>query len=51
MKKYFMLSLFILMLVFVFSASSFSAEKIIFAVVGPMTGDSAAQGIQSGIVL
>ena len=46
MKKYFMLSLFILMLVFAFSASSFSAEKIIFAVVGPMTGDSAAQGIQ-----
>ena len=46
MKKYFMLCLFILMLVLVFSVSSFSAEKILFAVVGPMTGDSAAQGIQ-----
>ncbi len=46
MKKYFILSVFILMLMFVFSASSFSAEKILFAVVGPMTGDSAAQGIQ-----
>ena len=46
MKRYFILSMFILMLIFVFSASCFSAEKIIFAVVGPMTGDSAAQGIQ-----
>jgi len=46
MKRYFILSILILMLIFVFSVSCFSAEKILFAVVGPMTGDSAAQGIQ-----
>ena len=46
MKKYFVLSLFIVMMVFVFSAISFSAEKITFAVVAGMTGDSAGQGIQ-----
>jgi len=45
MKRYFVLSVFILMLMFVFSVSCFSAEKILFAVVGPMSGDSAADGL------
>jgi branched-chain amino acid transport system substrate-binding protein len=46
MKNKFVLSLCILILAVMFSASCFAAEKILFAVVGPMTGDSAAQGIQ-----
>jgi branched-chain amino acid transport system substrate-binding protein len=46
MKNKFVLSLCILILAVMFSASCFAAEKILFAVVGPMTGDSAAFGIQ-----
>ena len=46
MKNKFVLSLCILILAVMFSASCFAAEKILFAVVGPMTGDSAAQEIQ-----
>jgi len=46
MKNKFVLSLCILILAVMFSASCFAAEKILFAVVGPMTGDSAALGVQ-----
>jgi len=47
MKNNFVFSLFILILVVMFSVSScFAAEKILFALVGPMTGDSAAEGLQ-----
>jgi branched-chain amino acid transport system substrate-binding protein len=46
MKNKFVLSLCILILAVMFSASCFAAEKILFVVVGPMTGDSAAMGIQ-----
>ena len=45
-KNKIVLSLCILILVVTFSASCFAAEKILFALVGPMTGDSAAIGIQ-----
>ena len=46
MKNKFVLSLCILILAAMFSASCFAAEKILFVVVGPMTGDSASLGIQ-----
>ncbi|MBE3128477.1 MAG: ABC transporter substrate-binding protein [Actinobacteria bacterium] len=46
MKNKFVLSLCILVLSVMFSVSCFAAEKYLFLVVGPMTGDSAAQGIQ-----
>ena len=46
MKNKFVLSLCILILAVMFSASCFAAEKILFAMVSPMTGDSAAIGIQ-----
>jgi branched-chain amino acid transport system substrate-binding protein len=46
MKKNIALSLITLVLVILFSLTCFAAEKILFAVVGPMTGDSAAFGIQ-----
>jgi branched-chain amino acid transport system substrate-binding protein len=46
MKNKFILSLCILILAVMFSASCFAAEKILFAFLGPLTGDSAAEGIQ-----
>ena len=46
MKNKFVLSLCILILVVMFSASCFATEKILFFIVGPMTGDSASMGIQ-----
>jgi branched-chain amino acid transport system substrate-binding protein len=49
MKSKIILSLYILILAVMFSASCFAAEKILFAVVGPMTGDSAAQGFEMQI--
>ena len=46
MKKNIILSLITLVLVVMFSVTCFGAEKILFAVVGPMTGDAAAEGLQ-----
>ena len=46
MKNNFVLSLCVLILAVMFSASCFAAEKILFAVELPMTGDSAAIGLQ-----
>jgi branched-chain amino acid transport system substrate-binding protein len=46
MKSKFVLSLCILILAVMFSAPCFAAEKILFAIVGPMTGGAAAAGIQ-----
>jgi len=46
MRKSIALSLFTLIFVVMFSISCFAAEKILFAVVGPMTGDGAAMGQQ-----
>jgi len=47
MRNKFILSLCILILVVMFSASSFAAEEILFAIVSSMTGDTAAEGIQT----
>jgi len=47
MKNKVVLSLCILILVVMFSASCFAAEKILFAIAGPMTGDNAAEGTQT----
>jgi len=46
MKNKFVLSLCIFILAVMFSTSCFAAEKILFALVGPMTGNEAAQGSQ-----
>jgi len=46
MKNKFVFNLCILILAVMFSASCFASEKILFAVVGPMTGDGAEEGIQ-----
>lgn len=48
MKKNTVLNLitFVLVVFFSISCSCFAAEKILFAIVGPMTGDSAAEGAQ-----
>jgi len=47
MRNKFILSLCILILVVMFSTSCFAAEKILFAIVNSMTGDGAAEGIQT----
>jgi branched-chain amino acid transport system substrate-binding protein len=46
MKNKFVLSLCILILVVMFSVSCFAAEKILFAIVAPMTGAVASAGLQ-----